>query len=448
MISGGGDADDPQKQTSAGVASPIETRELRGGTEKSPAAGDKLLRPTVLMLLTNAYDPDPRVRQEALALIRMGCRVRLLAWDRDSKSPRFECMEGVEVERVFLASEHGRGNTQLFFYAWLYLKMLWRGWQGSFDVVHCHDLDTLPLGFVLGKLRGKPVVYDAHESFPDMLKGSVHPTVQRALVWLENFLIRRVNLLITVGEKLRQHFAERGARHAVVVGNWKRLEEFSRSEEQNQEFRRQLGIPDSAMVVVCIAQLFIDRKIEELLDAVDSVGDVILIVGGKGALEEMVRVRAAKNPRIRYVGFVAAADIPGYTCAGDVVYYGFDAENPNARFSAPNKLFEALAAGKPLIVGDFGEIGEVVRNVSCGIILPNYSAEEIRGALEKLREEKLRSSLADNARRHGRSAMNWQKGEEVLYREYSAILPVALKGKLRCIQASSAEPAATAETRP
>ena len=44
-------------------------------------------RKTVLMLLTNAYDPDPRVRQEALALIGMGCRVRLLAWDRDLKAP-------------------------------------------------------------------------------------------------------------------------------------------------------------------------------------------------------------------------------------------------------------------------------------------------------------------------------------------------------------------------
>ena len=60
---------------------------------------------TVLMLLTNAYDPDPRVRQEALALIRMGCRVKLLAWDRDMKIPASENVEGVEVERVFLPSK-------------------------------------------------------------------------------------------------------------------------------------------------------------------------------------------------------------------------------------------------------------------------------------------------------------------------------------------------------
>ena len=97
-------------------------------------------------------------------------------------------------------------------------------------MVHCHDLDTLPLGFILGKLKRKPIVYDAHESFPDMLEGSVPGTIQRGLVRLENFFIRRIDLLITVGEKLRQHFAERGARHSVVVGNWKRLGDFSRTE--------------------------------------------------------------------------------------------------------------------------------------------------------------------------------------------------------------------------
>src|SRR5581483_8056902 len=128
----------------------------------------------------------------ALALLGMGCQVKLLAWDRDLKSPAYQNMEGVQIERVFLPSRHGRGSTQIFFYAWLYLKMLWRGMRTSFDAVHCHDLDTLPLGFLLGKLKRKAIVYDAHESFPDMLEGSVSRMVQSGLTRLENCLIRRI----------------------------------------------------------------------------------------------------------------------------------------------------------------------------------------------------------------------------------------------------------------
>ena len=383
---------------------------------------------TVLMLLTNAYDPDPRVRQEAVALIGMGCRVRLLAWDRDMKAAAVECMEGVEVERVFLSSAHGRGTLQLFFYAWLYLKMFYQGLRTSFDVVHCHDLDTLPLGFILGRLKHKPIVYDAHESFTDMLQGSVHRVVLKGLVHLENFIIRRVDLLITVGEKLRRHFEERGARHTVVVGNWKRIEDFSRSEQQNLEVRHKLGIPAGAMVIVCITQLLKDRKIEELLLAVDQHSDAYVIVGGKGVIEDLIVRAASANPRIVFVGFVSGAQIADLTCAGDVVFYGFDPENPNARFSAPNKLYEALAAGRPLITGDFGEIADVVRKSSCGIVLPEYSVREILEAFAALEDRERRNWMASNARQSGRAEMNWEKGEEILYREYSTLLPGALRG--------------------
>jgi glycosyltransferase involved in cell wall biosynthesis len=378
--------------------------------------------PAVLMLLTNAYDPDPRVRQEALTLIGMGCRVQLLAWDRDLKADASELMEGVEVERVFLSSKHGRGTTQILFYAALYLKMLWRGLRTQFDIVHCHDLDTLPIGFVLGKLKRKPIVYDAHESFSDMLEGSVAPVVRRCVLWLETLLIRRTDLLITVGEKLRRHFAGRGARHSVVVGNWKRLEEFSRSEEQNAAVRRQLGIPDGAMVVVCITQLLKDRQIPELLEAIDTLPNAYAIVGGNGVLEPLVKEWAARNPRVIHIGFVRGADIPAYTCAADVVYYGFNPDNPNARFSAPNKLYEALAAGRPLITGNFGEIAEVVRDSSCGFVLQKYSVDTVRKALSDLLDVDLRVSMARTARRVGQGTMNWAKGEEVLHREYSALL--------------------------
>src|SRR5690242_16984665 len=94
---------------------------------------------TVLMLLTNTYDPDPRVRQEALALLQLGWRVRLVAWDRDRKHPATEVAEGVEIQRIHLRSSHGRGTAQLFFYVLLYIQMFWRGVKTGFDVVHFHD---------------------------------------------------------------------------------------------------------------------------------------------------------------------------------------------------------------------------------------------------------------------------------------------------------------------
>lgn len=386
---------------------------------------------SILMLLTNAYDPDPRVRNEALALVRAGYRVRILAWDRDERAPAAESVEGVEVERVHVASLHGRGMSQILFYALVYLKMLWRAARARFDVVHCHDLDALPLGFVLAVLKRRPLVYDAHESFPDMLVGSVPKVVIGCLRQLETMLIRRTSLLITVGEKLRRHFVERGARRSVVVGNWKDLAAYSRTTAQNREVRRSLGIPAGALAIVCITQLLRDRQLRELLDAIDSVDDVYAVIGGRGALEGFIKERAATNPRIIFVGFVTADEIAKYTCAADIVYYGFDPHNPNANFSAPNKLYEALAAGRPLITGDFGEIAEMVRKAECGVVLPRYSAEAVRTAIEEMRDPRRRTALANNARACGQSSLNWAKAEEILRREYELILRPPAAGHKR-----------------
>lgn len=378
---------------------------------------------TVLMLLSNTYDPDPRVRNEALTLLEMGCRVRLLAWDRDAKDPAFQNMEGVEVERVQLRSRHGRGTTQIFFYAALYWQMLRRGWKTEFDVVHSHDLDTLPLGFLLGKGRRKPIVYDSHESFMDMLAGYVNPLVCRVLVGLENFMLRRVDLLITVGEKLRKAFVARGARRTAVVGNWKELAEYRRTEQQNQELRKRLGVPEGAVLITCITQLLKNRMIEEFVEAARPFPDVYVMLAGRGSMEGQIREWAAENRRVLFPGFLHASEVPAYTCASDAVYCGFDPVNGNAQYAAPNKLYEALAAGKPLISPDIGEIGDVVRRFACGVVTPDCSVGALREAIEQMRDRQARTEWTENARRLGQTEMNWRKGREVLFAEYSRLTP-------------------------
>ena len=166
-----------------------------------------------------------------------------------------------------------------------------------------------------------------------------------------------------------------------------------------------------------------DRKIEELLGAVDRCPGVHLVVAGKGVLRSLVEQAAAANPRIIFVDYLSPEKIAEYTCAGDVIYYGFDPDNPNAKYSAPNKLFEALSAGRPLITGDFGEIADVVREQDCGIVLSRYGVDEICAALHALSDGAARQSMASNAHRFGKAVMNWGNGEKTLYREYSSLIP-------------------------
>ena len=61
-----------------------------------------------------------------------------------------------------------------------------------------------------------------------------------------------------------------------------------------------------------------------------------------------------------------------------------DKNNPNARWSAPNKLYEAIASGKPILCGDFGELSEIVRGRQCGILCDTSTPQGVTAGLAKL----------------------------------------------------------------
>ncbi len=356
--------------------------------------------PRVVMLLGNGCAPDPRVEAEARALGRAGARVTILCWDRDGDLPEREDRgDGVDVVRLRLISGHGRGSSQALLMPKIWSKFVDAGAQLRPDVVHAHDLDTLPAGWRLAQRCSARLVFDAHESYPDMLAGNVAGPIRSLCRGLERFLVPRADLLVTVGERLRSHYVQMGARETEIVGNWRDpIGAPDEAERVRQAVRVENGVMESAVFICFIANLTPERRLEPLLEAVERVPGVELVVGGRGAAASAAEEAAARCPRIRYVGLVAPSDVARWTAAADAVYYGFDPENPNARFSAPNKLFEALAAGIPVITARFGEIGEIVASTGCGVLLPEYSSDALVDALEELRDRRRLDELRRAAR--------------------------------------------------
>ncbi|MCD6214150.1 MAG: glycosyltransferase, partial [Candidatus Desulfofervidus sp.] len=320
-------------------------------------------------------------------MIEKGYKVSILCWDRDPKAPFQENIDGIYVERIYVKSTHGRGSTQIIFLLLFWIKALIKALSKKIDITYCHDFDTLPLGYTISRLKKTKLVYDAHESYVDMLANNVSPLIKKIISVAENYLLKKVDLTITVGDILKESLIKKGAFQVMVVGNWKQLTDFQFSAKVLEEEKTKLGIPKDALVVSYIAHLNPERKIEPLLRSIENEEDVFLVVGGRGPIEKIVRNSAQKHKNIIFLGFVHPLKVPFYVALSDVVYYGFDKNNPNAQYSAPNKLFEALAAGKAIITGDFGEIGHIVKKYNCGLILKDYSIEEIKKAINILKNK-------------------------------------------------------------
>jgi glycosyltransferase involved in cell wall biosynthesis len=372
------------------------------------------------MLLTNAFDPDPRVHQEASALVDHGYDVTILCWDRDHKFPPEEVIDGITIERIYVHSTHGRGSAQVPFLVLFWLKAYAKARKNGFGIVHCHDFDTLPLGYFLAKGKKAKLVYDAHESYVDMLI-NVPIWLKKAIYNTENFLLRRIDLLITVGEILRETFEKRGVRRSCVVGNWKDPTKFKFSPDALEKEKRRLNISNGQLVISFIANLGKERQIEPLVEAVKDTPGITLIVGGDGPCRGIVQEAAESYSNIIYLGYVHPSRVPFYTAISDIVFYGFDPSNPNSEFSAPNKLFEALAAGRAVLTGDFGEIGRIVKETQCGLILSGFSEREIKASFSKFAPEVL-NRMKDNASKAVLGEYNWEKAASTLLLRYNSLV--------------------------
>lgn len=373
----------------------------------------------ILMLLSNAFDPDPRVHREAKTLVEAGHQVTILCWDRDRKAAEHEVVDGICLERIYVDSTHGRGASQMFYLAKFWAKAFAVARKKEFDIVHAHDFDTLPLGYALARIKKARLVYDSHESYVDMVHG-LPGVIRSAICHSENFLLKRCDLVITVGDILKEFLQERGARNICVVGNWQDPAKFVFPEETLRQGRSELGISEKQKVIAFIAHLGRERRVPELINAVRNSPDTFLILGGNGPCAELARQAANENSNICYLGYVQPGRVPFYTSLADIVFYGFDPDNPNARFSAPNKLFECLAAGKAMLTGNFGEIGRIVKEWQCGIILEDYAVNKIQTALDEMAGERLEAFRRQSAAAC-RERFSWPVAEDILIENYAGL---------------------------
>jgi len=384
----------------------------------------------VCMLVTNRAIDDPRVYVEAEALVRRGYGLTVIGWDRDVDKDSRAHRNGVEFLRLSVRSTHARGITQPFF-----LGRFWVRAGGVLrrvrpDVIHCHDLDTLPVGWWAARSLRARLVFDAHENYPDMMAGHLPALAVKALRALERWLVRRCDLVITVGNRLAEHYRNIGAPEVSVVGNWKDPADFEFPPETIARTRRELGLAEGKIAICFIANLGPERPLEPLLKAVANDDRFACVIGGDGSQAGLARQYAEKNDNIVYLGRVAPERVPLMTAACDVVYYGFDETNPNAKWSAPNKLYEAIAAGKPVLTGDFGEIGQTVRENRCGIIGDLRTPAGLAGALSRLVEPGALKTFGRQARAASRLYSRSRAGLSLLD-AYTSIAGPARHGRCK-----------------
>ena len=232
------------------------------------------------------------------------------------------------------------------------------------DFFHAHDLLALPAATTARGRSGGVVVYDSHEVFVEAGANARRPAAaKRGLRAIERELASQAAALVTVNESIAELLGGAlGLDRVVVVRNCP--PRWDPPAPPERRFHARLGLAPGTRVVLYHGGFVRDRGIEALLAAVPWLPpDAVVVLLGYGPLRDTL-VEAADAPglagRVHLLDAVPPDELLGWVASADVAVMANQPATLNERLSTPNKLFESLAAGTPVVSSDFPERRRIV----------------------------------------------------------------------------------------
>jgi glycosyltransferase involved in cell wall biosynthesis len=379
----------------------------------------------IVMLLTNAFRPDPRVIKEANSLAGAGYTVTIIGWDRLRELPTEDTLpSGVRIIRIHsVPTVYGAGPRQILYTPRFWSAAIQKVLPLKPDLVHCHDLDTLYAGVRIKKHLKCKLVFDAHEDYPTLMSLYLPGFFVPLLNTLERWLLRQVDATVAASSVFVDKLTLAGYSPVVHIPNVQDLAPFENiNQDQLVRARQELGLEPGSYVISYIGGFTRNRLLLPLIEAMHSLPTTTLLLWGDGHQRQAVEKATYGLANVRYLGCLPANQVPLYTCLSDVVYYCLKPDYPGAKYNAPNTLSNAMAAGRPIIANNIGDLGCIIRKSGCGLLLDEVTPQTIREAIMKLSDQVLRHKLGEAGHASAKAEFNWKVVEQRLLELYQSLL--------------------------
>jgi glycosyltransferase involved in cell wall biosynthesis len=294
------------------------------------------------------------------------------------------------------------------------------------DLYHGMAYMGIPVALALGKRHRAAVVYDARDIYLEARNlARMRGPARWLLAWAERRWAHRSARVITVNDAYADVMTERlrVARPLVVMNC---SDTFEPPDPPIRRFHDRLGLALDRPIVLYHGGLFPHRGIEELIAAMDGVPDAELVLMGYGALEAELPARIAASPagaRIHVLPAVPPDELHDWVAAADVAAMPIQPSTLNHRLTTPNKLFEAMTAGVPIVASDLPGMATIVRATGCGVLCDPTDPASIATAIRQIVDASPDERRAYGAR--GRAAVveryNWAAQAAVLFDEYGRL---------------------------
>jgi glycosyltransferase involved in cell wall biosynthesis len=313
---------------------------------------------------------------------------------------------------------------------WLLFK-IWR-WGRSLgavvrtpaDAYQASDLAALPACYLAARLRRKPLIFDSHE-FPlvedhivrrRLLYGVSRRFLRRALRRSDGFLV----VSPPIGDEMHRLY---GGPPPVVLRNIPPYQ----PRVESDRLREHLALQPQTRIALYQGGLDEDRGLDTLVHAGKFLPpDMVIVLMGKGPskphLEELIAGEGVGD-RVRMLPAVPYAELLAWTASADLGLIVYPTgHSPNILYCLPNKLFEFLMAGLPVLASPLVAIADVLRSYDVGRVVSSMEPSDVGQAIgAMLADSEALARMRRNALQATRQELCWEVEQQRLLSLYASL---------------------------
>jgi glycosyltransferase involved in cell wall biosynthesis len=330
------------------------------------------MQKTAIVLATNDLVTDQRVHKTCTTLQECGYWVVEFGFLRPRSLPLKRSYFTLRPKLWFLEGPifYAEFNIRLFFYLM----------TTQVDLIFANDLDTLPAAFLAAKLRHKRLIFDAHELFIELPELADRAIVRKFWEKLENYMLPHLKETITVCKSIADIYNKKYNLEMKVVRNTPLY--------RTDAVLKKISYPGKK-IILYQGSLNLARGLEWVIDAMSFVENAMLVIIGAGDIKKNLEVRVKDSGVVDKVVFLGEIDgelLYQYTSSANIGLCLLEQKGLNYYYALPNRIFDYIHAGVPVLATNFPEIANIVETYKTGVLIdhyePVYLAKTINNMLE------------------------------------------------------------------
>lgn len=362
----------------------------------------------IILLRSNPVDPDSRVEKEANSLIGAGYKVEILAWDRSAKykirESTLSLSNGhVKIHRLGIPAEFGAGIKNLkAFLVFQFKTFIWLlKNRDKFNIIHACDFDTAFTGYQVAKFFNKKLVFDIFDYLFTETNGK-YSLFKKFIVNLQHKIINHADGTIICTEKRIEQLAGSKPKKLAVIHN---------SPPEFKEVLRKKSLNEDKVKIVYAGILQDERFLIELGEVVKDLDDCELHIAGFGKYEKHFKNLGETNSNIIFYGKLSYEKVLELENSCDIMTAIYEPSSEHS-FAAPNKFYEALMLGKPVIMVKGTGMSEVISQYDIGELI-DCDKESLNGAIRNLIKRKDEwGAISSRMRKLYSQSYSWDEMED------------------------------------